>query len=427
MNIKAFLLSDSNIERNSYIWNMSGSMLVAFQSVIMLMILTRVLGLVEAGILTIAYANANLFQNIGKYGMRNFQVSDVKGEFCFSEYKVSRIVTAIAMIAVSFIYVIYTAINNDYTVEKTQIILWMCLFRVVDVIEDVYCALYQSKNRLDIGAKIMTLRQVITLIVFGAGVVILKDLLLALIISTVVTTLLLVFFIKCTYGFFNVEAKKAEWKKVATLLKVCFPLFAGAFLSFYIGNAPKYAIDAMLTDELQACYGFIAMPVFVVGLLNNFIFNPILFRMSMLWEEGKKKEFVIRTVCQVGIVGIITGVCILGAYLLGIPVLSWLYNTDLAPYKTELLILLLGGGFLGLSGLLNAVITIMREQKKLMWGYGIVSILAYACSNKVVATYGMMGAAVLYTVLIGALCVIFAGMFIYGVTKKQHQEGATSA
>lgn len=427
MKVKAFLLNDSNVERNSYIWNMSGSMLVAFQSVIMLMILTRVLGLVEAGILTIAYANANLFQNIGKYGMRNFQVSDVKDEFNFSEYKASRIVTAIAMVAVSFIYVIYTAINNDYTVEKTQIILWMCLFRVVDVIEDVYCALYQSKNRLDIGAKIMTLRQVITLIVFGVGVVILKDLLLALVISTVVTTLLLVFFIKCTYGFFDIKPEKAEWKKVSMLLKVCFPLFAGAFLSFYIGNAPKYAIDAMLTDELQACYGFIAMPVFVVGLLNNFIFNPILFRMSILWEEGKKKEFVIRTACQVGIVGIITGVCILGAYLLGIPVLSWLYNTDLAPYKTELLILLLGGGFLGLSGLLNAVVTIMREQKKLMWGYGIVSILAYACSNKVVAAYGMMGAAVLYTVLIGALCVIFAGMFIYGVTKKQHQEGVASA
>lgn len=425
--ISEFILSDKDIQKNSYIWNMAGSMLLAFQSVIMLMILTRVLGLVEAGILTIAYANANLFQNIGKYGMRNFQVSDVKGEFSFSEYKVSRIVTAIAMIAVSFIYVIYTAINNDYTVEKTQIILWMCLFRVVDVIEDVYCALYQSKNRLDIGAKIMTLRQVITLVVFGVGVVILKDLLLALIISTVVTTLLLVFFIKCTYGFFDIKPEKAEGKKVAMLLKVCFPLFAGAFLSFYIGNAPKYAIDAMLTDELQACYGFIAMPVFVVGLLNNFIFNPILFRMSMLWKKGKKKEFVLRTACQVGIVGIITGVCILGAYLLGIPVLSWLYNTDLAPYKTELLILLLGGGFLGLSGLLNAVITIMREQKKLMWGYGIVSIFAYLCSNKVVSIYGMMGAAVLYTVLIGALCVIFAGMFIYGVTKKQYQEGATSA
>ena len=191
--ISKFILDDRDISKNSYIWNMAGSMLLAFQSVIMLMILTRVLGLIEAGILTIAYANANLFQNIGKYGMRNFQVSDVKAQFSFAEYKASRIVTAIAMVAVSFIYVIYTAINNDYTVEKTQIILWMCLFRVVDVIEDVYCALYQSKNRLDIGAKIMTLRQVITLIVFGVGVVILKDLLLALVISTVVTTLLLVF------------------------------------------------------------------------------------------------------------------------------------------------------------------------------------------------------------------------------------------
>ena len=91
MRIKAFLISDKNIERDSYLWNMIGSLLMAFQSVIMLMILTRTLGLVDAGIFTIAYANANLFLNIGKYGMRYFQVSDVKGQFTFADYRMSRL------------------------------------------------------------------------------------------------------------------------------------------------------------------------------------------------------------------------------------------------------------------------------------------------------------------------------------------------
>ena len=77
MKLKHFILNDENIEKSSYIWNMAGSMLMAFQSVIMLMILTRTVGLGEAGVFTIAYANASLFLNIGKYGMRNFQVSDV--------------------------------------------------------------------------------------------------------------------------------------------------------------------------------------------------------------------------------------------------------------------------------------------------------------------------------------------------------------
>ena len=63
---------------------------------------------------------------------------------------------------------------------------------------------------------------------------------------------------------------KVSKTRVKSLMIKCFPLFAGAFLSFYIGNAPKYAIDAVMTDAELASYGFIAMPVFVVGLLNNF-------------------------------------------------------------------------------------------------------------------------------------------------------------
>ena len=46
------------------------------------------------------------------------------------------------------------------------------------------------------------------------------------------------------------------------------------------------------------------------------------------------------------------------------------------PYKTELLILLLGGGFLGLSGLLNTMITIIRFQNSLLAGYGIIAAAA---------------------------------------------------
>lgn len=91
--LKHFLLNSKNINKSSFIWNMAGSMLMAFQSVIMLMIITRTLNLYEAGVFTLAYASANLFLNIGKYGMRNFQVSDVKRQFNFKEYNTSRIIT----------------------------------------------------------------------------------------------------------------------------------------------------------------------------------------------------------------------------------------------------------------------------------------------------------------------------------------------
>lgn len=74
--IKRFLLDNRKIQKDSYLWNMIGSLLMAFQSVFMLMILTRTVGLEEAGRFTIANANVNLFLTIGKYGMCIFQVFD---------------------------------------------------------------------------------------------------------------------------------------------------------------------------------------------------------------------------------------------------------------------------------------------------------------------------------------------------------------
>ena len=128
--MKRFLLISKDIKKDSYLWNMLGSMLTAFQSVIMLMILTRTLGLTDAGIFTIAYANANLFLTIGKYGMRYYQVSDVKHQFSFKEYKASRIVSCIAMILISALYILITGSQNNYSAEKSLIILCMCVFKI---------------------------------------------------------------------------------------------------------------------------------------------------------------------------------------------------------------------------------------------------------------------------------------------------------
>ena len=170
---------------------------------------------------------------------------------------------------------------------------------------------------------------------------------------------------------------------------------------------------------MQACYGFIAMPVFVIGLLNNFIFSPMIARMSMMWKERQNKDFFRLFWIQILIIGIITIVCEAGAFVLGVPVLSMPYNTDLAPYKTELLVLLLGGGFLALSGLFVTIVTIIRIQNSQAIGYGIVAVCAYILSPIFVRKYAVMGASVLYLLLMILLCIIFAIMMMIGFKKKR--------
>ena len=218
MRIKKFILNDKNVIKESYIWNTIASMLMAFQSVIMLMILTRVMSLEDAGIFTIAYANANLFLTVGKYGMRNFQVSDVQGQFVFQEYRTSRVITVAAMLAVSSGYVLYSSFCNTYSMEKTQIFIWMCLFKAIDAMEDVYHGCYQQHNRLDLAARSLAIRLILTILVFGISLVVSHNLLFSLIFATCVTLGLFYIFTKWTCEVFLIKKKRIVWNHHLILL-----------------------------------------------------------------------------------------------------------------------------------------------------------------------------------------------------------------
>ena len=434
--MKSFLLNDKNISRNSFLWNLIGSFFYAFQSTIILVVMTRTISLNEAGIFTFAYANANFFLIIGHYGIRNYQVSDVRNQFSFREYHVSRIFTVAAMVIAGCIFVLLSAKINHYSHGKVQIMIWMILLKSVDAYEGVFHGHYQKNNRLDVAGRCLSLRMIFLIMVYGCSIIITHNQLLALIISTLTTIIVFIVLTLLTKNAIISDESTDEGDvyqsergvsdfvgyKFWMLIIQCFPLFLGCFLSFYVGNAPKYAIDAILTGDSQACYGFISMPVFVVELLTGFIYMPQMYRLSKAWDEKNIKDFKRMIIKQILIVMVITVVCLFGAFIMGIPVLSIVFNTDLHLYKTPLLILIIGGGFLGLNGFLNAVITIIRRQKYSMFGYVFVALLVFLFSGREVSKHGITGAAILYTVSMMAIMVFFMFILIIGLRNCEKSE-----
>ena len=103
--IKKILFGSKDKMKSAYLWNTCAAMLNAFQTVFILMLISRIDPVIDAGVFTIAFAIGNLMMAIGKYGIRQFQVSDVEEKYSFKEYTVARIITSIIMIAASFVYV----------------------------------------------------------------------------------------------------------------------------------------------------------------------------------------------------------------------------------------------------------------------------------------------------------------------------------
>lgn len=422
--LKKWLIgNEENRIKGGYLWNMIGTTAMAAQSVVLMMVMNRVLGLKDAGVFTIAYTTANLVLIIGKYGMHNFHVSDTKPVFSFGDYRLSRWITVAVMLLASAVYAAFSIFGNGGTPEKGWIIFFTCAFKAVDAIEDVYCSLYQQQGRLDVSGKMMSIRVGTTLLFFIACIIVVKDLLFSIIASTVFT-LLLFFFLNsiCKELCPLLIAEKSE-RKIKRLLGSCFFLFFTEFLCYYITNAPKYSIDRLLDDETQACYGFISMPVFVIGLLGNYLFNPLIKPMSEKWRDGDFAWFGKRFIRQIFIVLGITVVCLVGAYFLGIPVLSLVYGTDLVGYRNELLVLIAGGGLLALANQLINIVTIIRRQKLLIVGYSLCAILALILSSPVVSLYSLMGAAMLELILMSVLCTVFTTILSIEIKRAAKSKG----
>ncbi len=421
--IRKALEKTNNINRSSYIWNALNAIISALQNPVILLIMTRTNGVYDAGVFSIAFAIATLMLYVGLYGLRRFQSSDMNEKYSFSEYHGMRILTCSAMIFVSIIYCFYGMCFNGYDTEKAMVIFMICIVKVCQAYSDVYHGCMQQKGRLDVATKSSSVRYTFEMVAYALLLVLTHNLLIstAAFMTASILGLLLTSVNAgrnyCTYR------PSFKWRQIRLLAIEGFPLFAGLFLNMYISNAPKYAIDAFLTEEVQAIYNMIFMPAFVVMLIANFIFNPILTTYAELWL-AKTRESIDRLMHAIKKQSlVIAGLTLLGlavAYTVGIPVLSFVFGIDLGEYRQELCVVMIGGGALAYATYFSTVITIIRLQNTLIVCYGLLALAAKLASGLFVLNFGIMGAASMYAVLMSILALVLWAITLYGIRRERN-------
>ena len=427
--LKNFFINSNNIVRDSYLWNVLSASIYAMQSAIVLIVITHTVGLENAGVFSIAYAIASLMYYIGEYGVRKYQVSDINEEMSFTDYHSHRIVACAVALIVSMMYAANGLMRLGYTPYKAYIVIVICLCKVIEAYSEVYFGRFQQVGRLDVSAKTNFYRISFGVIACIISLIITKNLAVSMTVWLVASIIALLTSNIFVYKDFAEIKLIFNWRQIFRIFRDCFPLFAGYFLMLYVGNAPKYAIDACMSDTDQAMYNFIFMPVFAIGMFANFIFNPILVKLAHRWDENRIGIFTKIVVRQVFVIAGITLLAIAVALTIGPPILGLLFNADLSGYKTDLAILMVGGGMLALVNFYAVVVTVMRYQKHLITGYVVLAVAAGLMSDRVVETYGIRGATVLYTVLMAALSLIFCAITFWFIWKRYNEtvyEAATS-
>ncbi len=419
-------LNQNPSQRSIYIWNITGSIANALLSIVALMIVTRFLDDRQADIFSIAWSISLLMATVGTFQIRMYQATDVKGVFCFRQYHLFRIITVCVMMVSSYIYILM----RGYTGKKALVVMVICLFRAVDSMADVYEGWFQQKERLDLAGKALTYRIIVAVIGFGIGLALTKDLLFSCLILVASYMICYVLYdlryYKAVDAFRSnvTEGMKGAW--IVKMVTEGFPLFINAFLIASIMNAPKMVLDTvieqgMLEQGVQTAFNIIFMPASFLN-LAYIVFRPLITKMAVMWNVGEEKEFLkILMKVEIALVGI--GIVILaGSALIGIPALSFVYAVELAEYKRELLVVIIGGCIYTFAAVLDNALVVIRMQYVLVLSYVVTYLYIKIAAKVMIGSWGVLGGAISYATAMGVFFVVTAVMFavcFYHVYRKR--------
>lgn len=402
----------ANNLRKNFIWNIIGTTLNAFNSLFFMIIVTRVNGVDIAGIFAFAFATATLFNVIGVYSGRVFQVTD-QSKISETDYIMNKIITCSIMLIVSGIFIII----NQYNLYKSIIIIILCILKCLEAFAEVIYAIFQKHENLYKAGISLTIKSVLGLVMFAITNILTNN-----IIFSEVALLISYIFIMIIYDYPNLKKteyshKKLNWTQVFEVLKKGFYPFAITFLCLYLVNASKFAIDLNLNNEAQTIFGIIIMPATIILLLGQFIIHPFLTKISDSINNNDKKtlgKIVKGFIMTILFLGLLATIC---AWVIGIPVLELIYGINLNEYRINLVFILIGASLYGITSIISNILIAMRHNKIQTIILSIFSIITFVVAYFLTNNYGLMGATLTYLIIMGISCIIFVILICYYITK----------
>ena len=370
----------------NFIWNSLGTGINSFNSLFFLIIVTRINGIEIAGIFSIAYATATILYTLAMYSGRLCQVTDIENRIKDKDYITNRALTCFIMIigAICFLLI------KRYSAFKTTIFALLAIFKAIESFSDILYGVMQKNNLLYKSGMSLSLKGFIGIILFLIVDLISKDLRLACISVIIINVIVLIVYdyILITKNLID-KRNKVNLKNVFSILKSEFFVFFNSFAGIYILNAPKYAIDGFLTEDIQAIYGYIMMPATVMTLFTQFIVMPFLGKLKDMFE-AKNFDNLNKTTFKIKLVVIgFGGFAVLAAFLLGPEVLGLVYGLDLKPYRMNLCVIIGSYIFYAISYVNLVTLTTIRHTFVQFVVYLISMVVAFLGSTTLVRSLNL--------------------------------------
>ena len=398
---------------NNFAWNLIGVTFNAFLSFLFLVAVTRFNGLNDAGIFTLAFSTACIIYVIGTYAGRVFQVTESKS-ISDKSFIINRTITCTIMLLCTVIFVVI----RKYSFYKCMIFFLLSMYKSLEAFSDVLYGILQKNDLLNKVGKSYFIKALLSVIIFTLCDYLTHNLILSCCIIILIWIIVILIYDLKNIKELIPKTSAYSINDIKTIFRKGFFVFVITFLALYILNAPRYSIDNIGTEEMQAIFGIIIMPATVMGLIGQLIIHPYLNTFLKLYENNDLKEYLklfIKVVSLILFAGLIACIC---AYYFGPWILGMIYNINLETYAVALLLILIAGTFYTIGSVVSGLLTAMKYNFIQFILYSITSVIEFILCYYLVLHKGLFGATLAYLLSMITFFILLLIAFVYKIVKK---------
>lgn len=394
-------------QKKDYIWNSIGSFLQSAISPILLIVITRLNGVGDSGLFSFAMSLSVVFWAISLWGGRTYQVSDVKKEFSSGDYIVVRFISSliVAVFSISF------CILSGYDLIKTELIMVLVSFKILESIADSMYGVLQIHNKLYIVGISLTMKSVFGFMIFTIVDILTKNIVYGALSIFLVNIAVVIFYdIPWMKHVESVGLTKKNIMQAGKIMKKTAEVFVVVFLTMFSLNIPRYFLDKYHYDQI-GYFGIMAMPITLLTLFISFVLQPNVVNLSELLKEKKIKEFT-KIVSKIDFITFTLGILfVISSYLIGVWVLNTVFGIDINNFRIDLTIMVIGAVANAFVSIYVNLLIILRRFKGQFYTLLVTNILAVILSIYLIDRLAMLGSVLVFMTISFLQAIIL--LFIY--------------
>lgn len=357
-------------------------------------LVVRLSGFEDSGNYSLAMTFTAAFAILALFNTRQYQVSDVVGEYSDRTYIHSRYVAMAAAFLICFIGLFF----NSYTLYQWSVILLYMVYKCIEAWIDVYHGIDQKNGRMDYICYSYIVRGVLMFAGFCGILYLTKNLVFAVGSITLMTILVAFFYDRRVAERFIAVDAKTDKEAVKKLMLAMIPLVVVAVTNNLSISLPKYFLERYYGATVLGYYSSVATPSMIVQVGASTIFVPLITPLADRLKENDKKGFldILKKVAVV--FAVLSVLAVIVSALLGEWFLVLVFKEEIRPYTYLFVPIIISTLLISINACMFPVCTVLREIKgQLAVGIGGI-ISSWIASVVCVKKYSMDG--VVYALLI---------------------------